>query len=124
MNPKMLNITISNNTNAGEEAIGLLSFLMKGLLKLVPIAFGTGIIIGSINLEIAISQLMSADDFMVMMANFKAYLAASIIITSAALPFAAFIFFLVYYITIDILRAILVLPKKLELQMQANKPNL
>ena len=121
MNPEMLNITISKNTNAGEEAIGLLSFLMKGLLKLVPIAFGTGIIVGSINLVIAISQLLTAEDFMVMGANIKAYLAASIIISSAALPFAAFVSFLIYYITIDILRAILVLPKKLELQSQTTK---
>ncbi len=119
MHPKMLNISISKNTNAGEEAIGLLSFFMKGILKLVPIAFGSGILIGSTNLVIAIYNLVSGGD--PMLANIKAFTSGVIIITSAVLPFLAFIVFLIYYISIDIFRAILVLPKKLDLLSQITK---
>jgi len=119
MHPQMLNISISKNTNAGEEAIGLLSFFMKGILKLTPIAFGSGIIIGSTNLVIAIYKLISGGD--PILTNLEAYISGIIIITSATIPFLAYIYFLIYYISIDIILSILMLPKKLDLLSQRTK---
>ena len=119
MHPQMLNISISKNTNAGEEAIGLLSFFMKGILKLIPIAFGSGIIIGSTNLVIAIYKLLSGGD--PILTNLEAYISGIIIITSATIPFLAYIYFLIYYISIDIILSILMLPKKLDLLSQRTK---
>ena len=123
MNPQMLNIEINKNTNAGEEAIGLLSFLMKGLLKLVPVVFGTGVIIGNLDLVVAFIKFMSDDGpWSEINAHFTALVGSGTIISSALLPLIAFLVFLIYYISVDILRSILILPKKLEIQAQLTKP--
>ena len=48
INPETLYIEIVSETGAGEEAIGVLSFVIKIGLRLVPVAFGTGVVLGTV----------------------------------------------------------------------------
>jgi len=169
LNPESLNLTITSETSAGEEALGVLSFLVKLTLRIVPVAFGVGVIWGTITVLYAavlvflppedpeeilafvgpdrMERLISAeetspdefgtpgsheaspapeattssegpslDDEAIRMlpAKVTASKAATILITFAALPFLAYVFFLVSYLSIDVLRAILGLPGKLD----------
>ncbi len=101
LNPKMINISISTDAKAGEEAIGILSFFVKALVKIVPIAFGIGSVIGSVALFIAIFTPMQ-DGLPV-----AGKAALSLIITCACLPFASYVIFAFYHLVLDILQAIL-----------------
>ena len=140
LNPGTLSITIGADVTAGEEAIGVLSFLVKLWLRLVPVAFGVGVVWGTLNLSYACylvvfppvepekligtvgALLMAAfgdspisDEAMKMLpAQDSAIGASTILMGSAALPIVTYVLFLVYYLLIDVFRAVLSLPGKLD----------
>ncbi|NQT15619.1 MAG: DUF4339 domain-containing protein [Planctomycetes bacterium] len=168
LNPESLNLTIVSQTTAGEEAIGVLSFLVKLGLRIVPVAFGVGVVWGALVLlysvflvfappetpeelialvgleametleppeddptpdafqpsyggEPAPDPLEASSDgeempdaLKMLPAMQTASGARTILITFAALPFLTYVFFLVYNLLIDVLRAVLSLPGKLD----------
>ncbi|MFH1922177.1 MAG: DUF4339 domain-containing protein [Planctomycetota bacterium] len=146
LNPESLNLTITAEATAGEEAIGVLSFLVKAGLRIVPVAFGVGIAWGTLTLinavflmfappenreelpavagpevtETAVSSAESpgneeptrVEEASLLEAKVTASKARTILMTFAALPFLAYLFFLLSYLVIDVLRAILSLSDK------------
>jgi len=108
LHPEMINLTVEGETRAGEEAIGILSFGVKALVRIVPIAFGVGAVLGSISLLIATFAMMGK-------AGPEGVLSALRLIAGCVLlPFLSYVVFAFYHLTIDLLRAILVLPSKLD----------
>jgi hypothetical protein len=150
LNPESLNLTIASEATAGEEAIGVLSFLVKLGLRIVPVAFGVGVAWGTLTLLFALylvfmppedpeqiaafvgpEAMMSSagpepswvgaeppseepsdgeEALRMLPAQVTASGARTTLITSAALPLASYLFFLVFYLTIDVMRAILAIP--------------
>lgn len=108
INPSLANIKISKDTAAGEEAIGILSFIVKAIVRMVPFAFGVGAIAGSVSLLVASIGLMFKENAVVDFAH------VGLIVVCACLPFASYVLFTVYHLIIDVLRAILVIPGKLD----------
>lgn len=113
LHPEMVNIEVGGEVHAGEEAIGILSFGIKAAIRIVPIAFGVGAILGAIALLLGTFRLMATDDAE------AAKAALGLIVFCLLLPFASYILLAFYHLTIDVLRAILVLPEKLEKQAAA-----
>lgn len=109
LNPRNLNIEVSEKTSVGEEFLGLISFFMKGFLKLVPIFFGSGIIFGIINLLELLFMKFEYMGEIVSKASEIGYLAAI-----SLLPVVSYFIFLAYYFVIDLTMAILVVPSKLD----------
>jgi len=168
LNPESLNLTIVSQTTAGEEAIGVLSFLVKLGLRIVPVAFGVGVVWGTLVLLYAVLLVFippetpeeiiafvgpeatetldpaegdempdsfepsfggeeppspseassegeeAPDELKMLPAKQTASEARTILIVFAALPFLTYVFFLVYNLSIDVLRAVLSLPDKLD----------
>jgi hypothetical protein len=116
LNPGMLNIAIRDYSNAGEEALGILTFFMKVFLRLVPLAYGMGVMVAAILMVVNEVQILKGNigDFMEM--------GGSLFLTiyAALLPFVAYLVFILYYLGIDVLRAILSLPRKLD-ELSRNK---
>jgi len=108
INPSLANIKISKDTAAGEEAIGILSFVVKAIVRMVPFAFGVGAIAGSVSLLVASIGLIFKENAAVDFAHVK------LIVICACLPFASYVLFTVYHLIIDVLRAVLVIPGKLD----------
>jgi|GEM_PF-1050591 len=109
LNPSMLNIHISENTGAGEEAIGIISFFVKAFMRIVPIAFGTGVTLGFI--------LCFSETCLLLKEGGNTSQASDILARAAffgCLPFIGYVIFVIYHLTIDILKAILVIPAKLD----------
>jgi len=112
-NPRTVTTEISKSTSAGQEAIGIIVFFLKGLMKLVPIFFGIGIAVGTILLFI---------DFIGVFGNaYRASISwrhgnsiAFQILLFGLLPFLSYLFFILCYLGIDVIRAILSLPEKLD----------
>jgi hypothetical protein len=108
LHPDMVNLSVQDRLQAGEEAIGIMSFGVKAVVRLVPIAFGVGAVFGSISLLIATFAMMGK-------AGPGAPLAALRLIAGCVLlPFLSYVVFAFYHLAIDVLRAVLVLPEKLE----------
>ena len=109
LHPSLANIKISKQATAGEEAIGILSFFAKDIIKIAPMAFGIGSILGCLALIVAtFSLIFSANAFE------GGKQALILIISCGCLPFASYVIFEIYHLTIDVLRAILVIPEKLD----------
>jgi len=111
LNPQSLGIDVTPDTRAAEEALGIITFLMKAGLRLVSVVFGTGVIWGTLNILYA-CYLVFDGDAGPLVANATALYAATIIIICSALPLAACFAFLLKYLVIDVLRALLAIPAR------------
>jgi len=107
IHPSLTNISFSDHVGAGEEAIGMMSFVVKAVVRLVPIAFGVGAIIGAVALVFAVFSLLRTGELLAGRA------AILLIAFCACLPLAAYVLSTFYHLLIDILRAILLLPGKI-----------
>ena len=112
LNPSALNISVVPDAPAGEEAVGVLLFLLKAALRLVPVAFGAGVVCGTFWLLVACCQIFTNMELEA--ASETAAGAIYSLICVAVLPFVAYLVFLFYHLLIDVIRAILVLPGKLD----------
>ena len=139
LNPQSLNLTIASEASAGEEGIGVLSFLVKLGLRMVPVAFGVGVVWGTLGLLYACYLVLappedpekimelagffgalllaafedsgpSEEVFRMLPAQASAIRSSLTLIAFAALPILTYVWFLVFYLTIDVLRAILAIP--------------
>jgi hypothetical protein len=108
LNPSTLGVTIATTEpSAGAEAIGAAGFLLKLLLRYVPIAFGTGVVAGTLMMGYACCEtLLGPQDLMP--AQVTAVIARQILIVFAGLPLAAYLLFLAGSLLLEIGRTILV----------------
>jgi len=119
MNPSLVHVEVEEGASTGDEAIGVLSFPMKAIVKTVPLAFGVGAITGAVLLIIAIFKSFGEPamvmDRMGMSMNVLDPTSEGMRTTVAAglLPLAAYLAFLGYYLAIELIRAILAIPRKL-----------
>ncbi len=107
LHPKMVNISISEDVRGSEEAIGIMSFFVKAIMRVVPLAFGAASIFGAIALlcsafAYAINGIGGVQE------------SALIVAFGAALPLFSYVVFAFYHLVIDLLRSILVLPGKID----------
>ncbi len=113
LNPKTITLKIVGKSSAGEEAIGILTFFIKAVLKIVPIVFGIGIIVFTIMMFIHSFGLFKQGIFNVQFAWNRVEADMYNIIYVGLLPFVAYIAFLLFYLCIDVIKAILSIPQKM-----------
>ncbi|MEI6166764.1 MAG: hypothetical protein WCS52_06185 [bacterium] len=107
LNPGLLNIAIEEKTTAGQEFIGLLSFFLKGFLKLIPIMFGSWILIGVANMTLMLFQKPET-------LNIGNVFAIGYMLIAAVLPVVGYLLFVSNYFLIDLAGAVLSVPSKLD----------
>jgi hypothetical protein len=114
LNPSTVNISIvSRQARASEEAIGVLVFLLKVLMRSAPVALGAGVMAGALTMGYACYEAFSSPEHL-LSAQITAATARATLIFSAALPLAAYLLFLLCSLALDLCRAILILPDKLD----------
>lgn len=110
INPETLYVTITTTAGAGEEALGIVSFFLKILLRTVPVAFGVGVVWGTTRLAFAtFEQLVGSEEttpFVILGAWQAAVAPFSVLFGAAILPLTAYGVFLTAHLSIDILRGI------------------
>jgi hypothetical protein len=112
-NPATINKSVGKKTSAGQEAIGIIVFFLKGVMRLVPILFGVGITVGLILLVIDFTGVFGSESQLAA-AWTRAPHTVGTIALFGLLPFLSYIAFVIFYLAIDIIRAILALPGKLD----------
>lgn len=113
MSPGLANVTIRPRNSPGEEALGICSFLLKAMLRLVPIAFGAGVVIGGLALSFEYFGFLAGDSTP-SNALAEAFESADLILTSAMLPLTGYVAFLVLHLAVNVVRSILSIPTKLD----------
>jgi hypothetical protein len=107
LNPSTLNVSVgSQETGTAEEAINVLAFLLKLVVRAAPVALGAGVTVGTLIMGYACYQALSPSDHPAL-AQLTASVASSMLIDSAALPLAAYVLFLLGWLVLDLCRAIL-----------------
>jgi len=117
LNLACLNITVVEQADAGEESIGVMSFLLKALSRLVPVAYGAGVIYAGLLFLYALYQVFAGDDpegMRLLRGAGTADSATLWAIRFGLLPFLGYLLFLIYYLWVAVVRAILSIPGKLD----------
>jgi hypothetical protein len=151
LRPETLGISVASQAPAHEEAIGLLSFLLKAMLRLSPVAFGAGVVCGTLWLlcacyllfvppggRDAVAALLGPERLALLEAGVDpasvgkmlevwpaqvtASRATQWIAGFAALPFLAYVLFLLWYLLIDVIRAVLSMPGQLAAAESQEQP--
>ncbi len=112
LNPQAVGIALVPDTRPGEEALGVAMFMLKAGLRLVPVIFGTGVVWGTLHTLYACYLVFDGPEGP-LVANATALYAATIIMISAAMPLVACLGFLLEYLVIDIVRAVLAIPARI-----------
>jgi hypothetical protein len=110
-NPKEVTIKIVKSNSAGQEALGIITFFIKAYMRLIPIFFGVLVVVWTIMLFIAFIGLFGNAPGN---AWFRGNYYAGQILTAVLLPFIAYIVFVLLYLCIDVIKAILSVPDKLD----------
>jgi hypothetical protein len=110
-NPNEVNIKIVKTNSAGQEALGIITFFIKAYMRLIPIFFGVLIVVWTIMLFIAFIGLFGSYPGN---AWLRGNWYAVQILYAALLPFIAYILFALLYLFIDVIKALLSIPEKLD----------
>jgi hypothetical protein len=127
LHPKLSNVRIEEST-AGQEAIGLASFFGKAFLKLLPLFFALASLAGTTVIIVAffssdsnsgaaafIQSVAALIPGIAQLPNIDAGLAGVVLLVQACLlPVFAYLGFLVLYLALDLMRAVLDIPGKLD----------
>lgn len=104
LNPKALNITVDENVGAGETALSILSFFFKAILKAAPLLFGVFSTLGAIVLILTMVNLGKNEDIMALGNGTQA---GTLVVAAALLPAVCALAFMLLYLLIDVINAIL-----------------
>lgn len=115
-----LNVELVETTGAGEEAVGVLGFLFKLPLRLVPILFGAFAVAGLIFVVYTLIDVLDGDSvrpwepevlslFFINPAArlVTSFLRGSEVLMVALIPLVIYLYFLVYYLFLALAKAIL-----------------
>jgi hypothetical protein len=108
--PESLNIGAGESTSAGDEAVGILTFFVKSLLVLGPFVYAGGALLACLALIYEIKYLVDEDFSMYAGANNS----AQVMLVAGVYPLVLYVLFLIYYIFVDLLRAIFNLDRNLQ----------
>jgi hypothetical protein len=122
LHPQIASVSVGQGS-AGEEAIGLLSFFFKAWLKLVPVYFFLLATAGALTVLMSLfggGQMLTnmAQGLMavVPMAGLvpPGFAGSGLVLMACLLPLGAYFIFLLQYLVLDVIRAVLVVPAKLD----------
>jgi hypothetical protein len=132
INAQNLHVTVTSETAAREEALGLLAFLMKLMVRLAPVLFGVGVGCGIFKTAVAYVLLfvnvhqtrlaaailggevptIAAGQPEQILAARNAYgQAITILVAAAAVPLVVYVLFLVCWLRLEVIRAVAALDK-------------
>jgi hypothetical protein len=111
LNPATVNVSPAGGLSAGEEALGILLFLLKLPVRLVSFLFGVGSVVG-VCAAIFLLYLVFTQEPLFL--HEQAYQIAHGILGVALLPLAAYLVFVLSSLLVEIYRAILRIPGKID----------
>jgi len=107
LNPSLANVTVRSGATAGQECLGILSFFLKAVLRIVPIAFGVAVTVGTVLFAVGMIRYMAAESWDKTVIGMEMAEMGVYILAAAALPLAVYLVVLLKYLLIDLARAIL-----------------
>lgn len=115
IDPSGISVAVDPECGAGQEAVGVATFIVKVFLRCAPIAFAASVVcttwmLASLGFEV----LRASSDEVLFIANVRSPLTTGLLFSAAAIPIYAYLLLLAYYLTLDVLSAIVSIPRKLD----------
>lgn len=120
--PGGLGIDVDPACRAAEEAVGVFTFLLKAALRSAPILFAAGVAFATYGLLEAAIMVLRADAAGLQAAQGNASKAVFWLFATVAVPIVAYLLMLAYYLTLDVIAAIVSLPGKLDRLASLSRP--
>jgi hypothetical protein len=122
LHPELASVE-SGSASAGEEAIGILAFFLKGLLKLVPLVFALFAVVGA--LILLVGMFAPRSNFVFMLGQMLPTVpipglggpglsGLAVVLTATLVPIISYFMFLIASLPLELWRAVLSLPGKLD----------
>jgi hypothetical protein len=113
LQPQTIGVVISLQCRAAEEAVGVATFIMKLAIRCVPIFFAASVFVGTYKVT---GMLLAVVRFKGLDAEFFAdvFAVTWLLFCGAALPVVVYLLTLAYYLTLDVISAIVSIPAKLD----------
>ncbi len=114
LSPATINIKMEDETQQGEDAIAILCLLPKCVLRVVPTLLVVGTVISSVYFLVSITSLFDDNRFAAA-AEFGGNWSEGMVayLSATLLPLGSYLAFLLLTLSLDLMRAVLVLPAKL-----------
>jgi hypothetical protein len=112
IHPSLANVQVVPQSRPSEDALALIGFFAKTLVRVAPVVFGAGAAFGCALLLYACAQAVPSSSAAEAWLN--AIIATAVLRWTGAFPLAAYLVYLLIYLLLDVLRAILVIPGKLD----------
>ena len=112
-NPETVSTETGGKISAGQEAIGIIVLFVKGVMRLVPILFGVGIAAGFVLLAVDAFGIFGSE-YRLLASWRRGLHTGRIVVASGLIPFLSYVGFVAAYLAVDVVRAILAVPEKIE----------
>ena len=113
LQPPTIGVVISEQCRPAEEAVGVATFIMKLAIRCVPIVFATSVCIGTYKVAGLLLYLLRYRGFNEEFVG-DVVAAVSLLLCGVALPAGVYLLTLTYYLTLDVISAIVSIPAKLD----------
>lgn len=111
--PSGVSVDVNPDCRVGEEAVGVLTFLLKVFLRCAPIAFAAAAAYATFDTAaVVLAILRRSEDGLVLFGRITT--AIGYVFAAASIPLVAYATMLVYYLTLDVISAIVSIPGKLD----------
>lgn len=110
LHPSLVSTRVDTNSSAGEDAIAILAFGYKASVRLAGIIFGAATIFGTINLIFGLFRIIKGSGFEIYSGGLESIEGVSQVLGGLAYPFLAYVFFVLFYLAVDLMKAILSIP--------------
>lgn len=119
LQPQTIGVVISLQCRPAEEAVGVATFIMKLAIRCVPIFFATSVFVGTYKTAGLLLYVLRYSSFDMEFLG-EVLAAAGLLFYGAALPVAVYLVTLAYYLTLDVISAIVSIPAKLDRIAEVN----
>lgn len=114
LRPALINVAVTETSTAGEDALSIFVLVSKMLTKLAPIAFGALTVAGALYLLVTTVNMIEDGYGGIFGYGLQSVAGIGVFLYGLLYPLIAYLVFIFTYLLVDIARAILVLPRKLD----------
>lgn len=115
LQPEWLNIECPSDASGGEEGLGILSFLLKVLLRFAAVFFGVGAMLSTAGIVIGAIVFFATDQVDQQIVGISlATASGTMLVASALFPLVAYLWSSLCLILLDVMNSTLQVPRKLD----------
>lgn len=107
LHPNLVSTTIGQPATAGRDAIAIIAYGYKSSIRLAGIVFGASVFFGTVYLLFGLIDVFKSEGFGVLMGGMTSIGGVVQILVGLSYPFIAYLIFLLFYLSLDLMSAIL-----------------